>query len=119
MATRSTGGRIAPVQRISRYACDRCMRGLQIPFSALCFEPDGSEYTVTNRLVDELGRVVVYMHESCTVAAKTCGPVVYAADSDTRGMIMVAGNRSYTIEDVRVVMDGHRFMSVLPNIEPY
>lgn len=112
MATRSS-------QTISRYACDRCMRGLQIPFSAACFESDGSEYIVANRLVDEIGRVVVYMHESCTVAAKTCGPVVYAADSDTRGMIMVAGNRSYTIEDVRVVMEGHRYLSVLPKLEEH
>lgn len=49
--------------------CTRCCRPLTWPFSSLIFKEDGTEYTVQNKIPDDVvdgkNAVVVYMHKSC------------------------------------------------------
>lgn len=126
MAKHSSGGRktlgsIPSIPTISRYFCDKCGNGLSMPFSASVFNSDGSERVLQNKIIPEDGRVVVYLHDSCTVAAKMDAPVIYRDDGeDCRGaddMITVAGDRSYTMEDIRVVTEGNRYLMVFPTVQ--
>lgn len=127
MAKRSLGVResVGPIPTsptISRYFCDKCGNGLSMPFSASVFDTDGSEKIVQNKIIPENGRVVVYLHDSCTVAAKTSAPVIYRDDSEDGcdnpdDMIIVAGDRSYTMDDIRVVTEGSRYLMVFPTVQ--
>ena len=119
MAKRSIGVResVGPTPTTPTiYSCDRCLRRPTIPFTAWCFESDGSEHRVPNHLLEQTGRVVVYIHDSCRVAQKAAGPVIASSTRhDKDDFTVVAGRQSYTANDVKIVTDGSRFLSVLPS----
>ena len=103
----------APV--IPKYSCDCCLRALTAPFIARCFEPNGDSYVLKNTFPDEAARVVVYLHANCRAAAGDAGPIIAASPNERRwDVAVVAGRKSYTSRDLRLLADGRRFLLVLP-----
>ena len=45
--------------------CDRCLRKLVAPFTALIFNPDGTESKEANKIILNHVGVVVYIHDNC------------------------------------------------------